>query len=60
MVFYLGSRFILNYDDSSKNVFIAIQTLFLAALGSGISMSNAPSINPAQEAATKILTVIDE
>jgi ABC-type multidrug transport system fused ATPase/permease subunit len=32
----------------------------VAALGSGISMSNAPGVGPAQESATKIFDIIDE
>jgi hypothetical protein len=34
--------------------------LFVAALGTGISLSSAPSVSKAKEAASKIFAIIDE
>jgi hypothetical protein len=42
------------------NTYIGVNTLFVAALGSGISISSAPSISKAKEAAKKIFGIIDE
>lgn len=60
-IYYIGARFINKYPGSSpEDVFVAIYVLFISAMGSGSAMSNAPSIGPAQESATKILDIIDE
>jgi len=41
------------------NTYIGVNTLFVAALGSGISIASAPSIGKAKEAAKKIFAIID-
>ena len=60
-IFYIGAQFMIKYPgDGQEDVFVAIYVLFVAALGTGIAMSNCPSIGSAQESASKILNIIDE
>ena len=60
IVFYIASLFIYKYGDDPTNTYIGVYTLFVAALGSGIAVSSAPSISKAKDAATTIFSIIDE
>ena len=58
--FWVSSRFIFEYNDDTENTFIGVYILFVSALGSGISLSQAPSIGKAKHASKKIFGIIDE
>jgi len=47
IVFYIAAVFINDYDETPKDTYIGLYTLFLAALGTGISLSSAPSVGKA-------------
>jgi hypothetical protein len=51
---------IYKYGENQENTYIGIYVLFVAALGTGISLSSAPSVSKAKEAASKIFAIIDE
>jgi ATP-binding cassette subfamily B (MDR/TAP) protein 1 len=42
------------------DVYIGVYVLFTAAMGSGVSLSNAPSVGKARESASTIFTITDE
>jgi hypothetical protein len=60
VVFYIAGIFIDHYGEDSKNCFLAIYIIFMAAIGSGITFSYAPSISKAKHAASKIFAIRDE
>jgi ATP-binding cassette, subfamily B (MDR/TAP), member 1 len=60
IVFYIAAVMIAEYGDDQSNTYIGVNTLFVAALGSGISISSAPSVGKAKEAAKKIFGIVDE
>lgn len=60
IVFYIAAVFINNYGDDQENTYICLYTLFMAAIGTGISLSSAPSVAKAKAAAEKIFAIIDE
>lgn len=60
IIFYIAALFIKNYGDKADDTYIGLYTLFLAALGTGISLSSAPSIGKAKAAASTIFEIIDE
>lgn len=59
-MFYIAAVFINNYGDDQENTYICLYTLFMAAIGTGISLSSAPSVAKAKAAAEKIFAIIDE
>jgi len=59
-VFYISSIFINDYNDDPKNTYIAVYILFVSTLGSGIAISQAPSIGKARAAAVKVFDIIEE
>lgn len=59
-MFYIAAIFVKDYNDKPDDTYIGLYTLFLAALGTGISLSSAPSIGKAKAAATIIFDIIDE
>ena len=60
IVFYIAAILINNYGDDQQDTYICLYTLFMAALGTGISLSSAPSVAKAKGAAEKIFPIIDE
>jgi hypothetical protein len=50
IAFYIAAVFVNDYDDDQANTYIGLYTLFLAALGTGISLSSAPSVGKAKAA----------
>jgi ATP-binding cassette, subfamily B (MDR/TAP), member 1 len=60
IVFYIAAVLINNYGDDQQDTYICLFTLFMAALGTGISLSSAPSVGKAKAAASKIFSIIDE
>jgi ABC-type multidrug transport system fused ATPase/permease subunit len=47
-------------ENNPKDTYIAIYIIFVAALGSGIAVSQAPSIGKAKSAAIKVFDIIEE
>lgn len=60
VVFYIASLFIFNYNENPEHTYIAVYVLFVAALGSGLAMSNAPDVGRAKDSGAKIFSIIDE
>lgn len=60
IVFYIASIFIFNEGDDPTDTYIGVYVLFTAALGTGTSLANAPSVSKAKEAAGTIFSIIDE
>ena len=60
MVFYIAAIFIYNVGDDPVDTYIGVYVLFTAALGTGTSLANAPSVSKAKEAAGTIFSIIDE
>jgi ABC-type multidrug transport system fused ATPase/permease subunit len=60
LVFWTGSVMITKYDWPTKDVYLCINTLMHAAMGIGMSLSNAPSVERAKAAASNIFQIIDE
>ena len=54
IIFDIASVFVFKYNDEPKRVFIAVFIIFVAALGSGVSVSTAPSIGKAKIGGGKI------
>ena len=59
-MFYIAAVLVNNYGDSQQDIYISLYILFMAALGTGISLSSAPSVAKAKAAAEKIFPIIDE
>lgn len=60
IVFYISAVFIVDYNMPSDDVYIGVYVLFVAALGTGIALSSAPSVGKAQAAASTIFAIVDE
>jgi len=60
IIFYIAAIFVKDYNDKPDDTYIGLYTLFLAALGTGISLSSAPTIGKAKAAAKIIFDIIDE
>lgn len=59
-VFYVGSIFIFKHGDSPDDTYIGLFILFISAIGSGISISRAPSVSKARNAANKVFDIIED
>jgi len=59
-VFYIASIFIYDQGDKPDDTYIGLYLLFVAAIGSGFSISAAPSISKAKNAASKVFDIIEE
>jgi len=60
IVFYVGAKFTVDYNLSSKDVFLSIYIIFTSALGAGFAMSAVPSATEARESARTVFNMIDE
>jgi ATP-binding cassette subfamily B (MDR/TAP) protein 1 len=60
IVYYIAAILIANYGEDQADTYIGVNTLFVAALGTGISISSAPSVGKAKDAAKTIFGIIDE
>jgi len=60
VAFYIAAVFVNNYGDPADDTYIGVYTLFLSALGTGISLSSAPAVGKAKAAAATIFGIIDE
>ncbi len=60
IVFYVAAIFINDYQDDPKDTYLAVYIIFMAAMGTGVTISQAPSIAKAKHAGAKIFDIIDE
>lgn len=60
IVFFIGSKFTVDYNLNSKDVFFSIYIIFTSALGAGFAMSSVPNATEARESASVIFSMIDE
>lgn len=59
-VFYIAAIFIFKQNDPVEDTYVGVYTLFIAALGTGMAVSSAPSASKAKEAAKTIFGIIEE
>ena len=60
LVFYIGSKRVQVQGDQSDDIFLSIYILFSTCMGSGIALSNMPSVQKAKQAAKNIFEIVDE
>jgi ATP-binding cassette subfamily B (MDR/TAP) protein 1 len=60
VVFYISAIFINKKVENPQDTYIGVYTLFVAAIGTGISLAQAPSVEKAKKAAKTIFAIIDE
>lgn len=60
IVFYIGAIFTKRYSLDSSDVFSGCYVVFVGSIGTGVSLSNLPSISQAREAAKLIFGIIEE
>ena len=60
VVFWVGSVVVRKWGANPADVFIAINIIFSAAMGTGVALSNIPSISKAKQSAGSIFCIIDE
>lgn len=59
-VFYIASKFTIDYNLNPKDVFLSIYIIFVTAMGAGFAMSAIPSATEAKESAAKIFHFIED
>jgi len=59
-IFYISSIFIFDYKENPDDTYIGVYILFVSALGSGIAISQAPSVSKARVAAAKVFDIIED
>lgn len=60
VVFYIGSKFTMDYKLNPEDVFKSIYVIFTSALGAGFAMSAIPNATEAKESGNTIFSMIDE
>jgi len=60
IIFYIASIFINQHGDDPVDTYIGVYVLFMAAIGTGVSLSCVPSVGKAKQAASTIFEIIDE
>lgn len=60
IVFFIASRFTIDYKLNPKDVFLSIYIIFVTAMGAGFAMSAIPSATEARESAGKVFMMIDD
>ena len=60
ITFYVGSFFVDKKGELSKDIYLSIFIIFMTCTGSGLALSNMPSISKAKSAASNIFAIIDE
>ncbi len=60
VVFYISAIFINKKVENPQDTYIGVYTLFVAAIGTGVSLAQAPSVEKAKKAAKTIFAIIDE
>jgi len=59
-VFYIAAIIVQRYHLGSQRVFIGCYVVFVGAIGSGVSISQMPSISKAKAAAKTVFGIIEE
>ena len=59
-MFFIVAIWVVDDTDSARDCFVAIYTLLLAALESGMLISQVPSISKAKKSAEKIFGIIGD
>ena len=60
LVFYIAAVFTKRYDLDPQQVYSGCYVVFVGSIGTGVSLSQLPSINKAREAAKLIFGIIEE
>lgn len=60
IVFFIGSKFTVEYNLNPKDVFFSIYIVFTTAMGAGFAMSSVPNATEARESASLIFSMIDD
>mmetsp|Transcript_9302 Transcript_9302/g.12649 ORF Transcript_9302/g.12649 Transcript_9302/m.12649 type:complete len:331 (+) Transcript_9302:868-1860(+) len=60
IVFYCGSWLVQEGYGTSEEIYLSIWILFSTCMGTGIAMSNVPSVQKAKASAGNIFAIIDE
>lgn len=60
LVFYIAAVFTKRYDLDSQQVYAGCYVVFVGSIGTGVSLSQLPSITKAREAAKLIFGIIEE
>ena len=60
IVFYFGSWLVKRDSDKADMIYLAIMIIFSTCMGSGVAMSNVPSVQKAKNSAGNIFSVIDD
>ena len=60
LVFYIAAVFTKNYNLDSHKVFAGCYVVFVGSIGTGVALSQLPSITKAREAAKLIFGIIEE
>lgn len=60
MVFYVAAVFTKRYDLDSQQVYAGCYVVFVGSIGTGVSLSQLPSITKAREAARLVFGIIEE
>ena len=59
-VFYVAAVFIQRFGLNSQSVFTGCYVVFVGAIGSGVSISQMPSVSKAKQAARTVFGIIEE
>lgn len=59
-IFYVAAVFVNRYDLNSHRVFTGCYVVFVGAIGSGVSISQMPSVSKAKAAARTVFGIIEE
>jgi ABC-type multidrug transport system fused ATPase/permease subunit len=59
-VFFVAALFVQRYGLNSEQVFTGCYVVFVGAIGSGVSLSQMPSVSKAQQAARQVFGIIEE
>lgn len=59
-VFFVAAIFVQRFGLDSQRVFTGCYVVFVGAIGSGVSISQMPSISKAKQAARTVFGIIDE
>jgi len=60
LVFYIAAVFIKRFDLDEQEVYTGCYVVFVGSIGTGVSLSQLPSITKAREAARLIFGIIEE
>lgn len=59
-VFYVAALFAQYYNEDTERLFTGVYVIFVGAIGSGVSISQLPSMSKAKSAARQVFGIIEE